>query len=484
MIPNPNSKIMDGKDTPRQATAVAVFERASGADTLSAKSDRALTNKIDLRLLPVLGLLFFICFLDRTNIANARIAGLEKSLHMPSTGFNTCLWIFYIPFVLGGVPCNMVMSLHWMKPNFWLGGLMFLLGILVMCQGLARSYEGFLVIRFFMGIVETALPIGANFLIASYYRKRELAFRLSCFFAFGQIGAAFSGLMAYAIMDMDGTGSYEGWRWIFILEGLVTIAVSAMVLLLVPGFPTRATWLKPDDRSALVARLEKDRELESDQHEPTRRDWKAAFSDPKIWVLTMLFFSADFSAGSLSAFNPTILHQLGWQARKAQAMTVPIWIVGTAVGMVACLAAGKLGNRTVFILPAIIISVVGWVLHYCQVNPPSVRYFAQFAIAIGTETQMPLYAGLLLTNLRGKASLSMGAAIQFGLGNCANFVVSNVFIDKQKPTYPVGFAMGLGITVVAFPIMLGVVVWFLRHNKRVRGEGGVLYSKEAYKYVL
>jgi len=93
-----------------------------------AKTERMLTSKIDLKLIPILGLLYLICFLDRTNIANARLAGLERGLNMPSTGFNTALWVFYIPFVLAEVPLNMAMTLPWMKPNYFLGVQTFLLG--------------------------------------------------------------------------------------------------------------------------------------------------------------------------------------------------------------------------------------------------------------------------------------------------------------------------------------------------------------------
>jgi hypothetical protein len=78
--------------------------------------------------LPILGLPYLICFLDRTNIANARIQGLEDGLKMPSTGYNTALWNFYIPFVLAEAPSNMMMSLPWTTPNLWLGGQTFILG--------------------------------------------------------------------------------------------------------------------------------------------------------------------------------------------------------------------------------------------------------------------------------------------------------------------------------------------------------------------
>ena len=95
-------------------------------------------------------------------VANARIEGLEKSLHMPSNGFNTAIWIFYIPFVLIEIPSNMIMTMPRVRPNIFLGCNMFILGIIAMCQGLTASYKGLLAIRFLMGIFEAALPAGEH----------------------------------------------------------------------------------------------------------------------------------------------------------------------------------------------------------------------------------------------------------------------------------------------------------------------------------
>ena len=162
--------------------------------SITPHEDRVLTTKIDFKVIPILGLLYLICFLDRTNIANAKLAGLEKGLSMPSNGYNTALWIFYIPFVLAEVPSNTIMSLPYVKPNLWLGGQCFILGVLAMCQGLTHSYGGLLGIRFLMGVVETGLPAGAGLLIASYYRKKELSLRFALFFAFGELGSCFSGV--------------------------------------------------------------------------------------------------------------------------------------------------------------------------------------------------------------------------------------------------------------------------------------------------
>lgn len=94
-----------------------------------AKFDKKLLLKRDLILVPLMGVMYMIMFLDRTNIANARIAGLQEGLNMPANGYNVALSIFYIPFVLAEVPSNLILSLSWIKPRWYLGAMMFILGL-------------------------------------------------------------------------------------------------------------------------------------------------------------------------------------------------------------------------------------------------------------------------------------------------------------------------------------------------------------------
>lgn len=110
------------------------------SDQLSGVSARKLLLKCDLRLVPILGTLYLVSFFDRSNIANARLFGLEKSLNMPSNGFNTCLWIFYLPFVIIEIPSNLIMSMNKIKPNYWLAGMMFILGECSTAQSCHLNY--------------------------------------------------------------------------------------------------------------------------------------------------------------------------------------------------------------------------------------------------------------------------------------------------------------------------------------------------------
>lgn len=259
------------------------------------------------------------------------------------------------------------------------------------------------------------------------------------------------------------------------------------MFLFTPNFPGKDNKLNEHDRARLLARLEADKGVENKTLANVH--WTKVISEYKIWICTLLFFCADMSAGSLSSFNPTILSQLGWTAKRAQVMTMPVWIAGICAALSTTLIAGRLNKRYIFILPAIIVSMIGWILHVTY-QKPGVRYFAQFLISMGTFTQMPLYIGLLTANLRGRAYQSFGTAILLGLGNCANFVSSNVFITTQAPHYPVGFGTGLGITTFAFPVMLLTIFLFIRHNKKIDEkraalkEGEELDDQLDYKYVF
>ncbi|KAI8958586.1 MFS general substrate transporter [Daldinia sp. FL1419] len=436
--------------------------------------DRAIRWKRDVVIIPIMGILYMLLFLDRTNIANARSLGigqpngLEMSLSMPSDGYNTALWIFYIPFVLAEVPANLILNLNRIRPGLFLGGQAFLLGVLGICQGLTESYAGFLVVRFLLGVFESALPAGATYMISMYYTRREAAVRFAWFFNFAVAGPLFSGLLAYALQNLDGVGGYEGWRWIFIVEGLMTCFVSVFVIGLCPNFPQFAqSWfLSVGERDCLIKTLEASR---GDEAEGSVADsvsiWKILV-DWRIHLLTLCFFCVDITASSMASFSPTILTELGWMATTAQLMTMPIWATGIVFSFAVSWLASHVNIRAPFLLISTCLQVIGWAIMVAYVPKAGVRYLALFFMAAGTFPQMPLLMGWLSANLRGRRYLAVGMAWMVGFGNCANFVSSNVFITIERPRYPTGYTTGLVFTVVGFVLTCVASALLILGNRR------------------
>lgn len=321
-------------------------------------------------------------------------------------------------------------------------------------------------------------------MIGQYYKRSEFYIRFSYFICFALLGSAFSGVsrlcragastsstdnvqfLAYAIEHMDGVQGYEAWRWVFILEGLFTFAFGLGAWFIIPAFPQDATFLAPAEKQLLLTRLRHDRGTEKTTLKDV--DWMRVLFDWKIWSFTLLYFCADMGAASISSFTPTILKELGWTASRAQVMSIPIWMVGIAVTLSASYAAGKLSLRWPFVLAGAGCALVGWCLQYAQVQPAAVRYFALYLIAFGSFMQFPILIGWLNSNLRGRPQQAIASAVQLGIGNCANFVASNVFVTLESPKYPTGFATGVGIAALSILALLVVTLALARHNcKRV-----------------
>ncbi|KAK8020859.1 hypothetical protein PG990_005997 [Apiospora arundinis] len=450
---------------------------SSGQSTVleaDAALDRRLLWKRDLVLVPITGVLYTLLFLDRTNIANARAlgigspTGLEASLNMPSNGYNIALVVFYIPFILAEIPANLLLNQNRIRPGLFLGGQMALLGVLGMCQGLAKSYGGLLAVRFLMGTFEASLPAGATYMISMYYTKKEASLRFAWFFNFALAGPLFSGLLAYAIQNLEGTGGYQGWRWVFIIEGLMTVAISIPVIIFCPNFPHQAQrwFLKPAERDRVLVQLEASRGVETRGSASDQVSiWKVLI-DWRIHIFTLCFFCCDITASSVSAFSPTILTELGWTNTVAQLMTMPVWASGIASTFIVTWLSSHLNLRTPFVLGAIVFQLVGWIIMRVYVPKPSVRYLALFLMSVGTFPQMPILMGWLSANLRGRKHLAVGMAWMIGFGNCANFVSSNVFIHAQAPRYTTGFTTGLVFTVIGFVLVSSVYALLAMKNKK------------------
>ena len=199
----------------------ALYDEDLHIPQLDTKSERRLVTKIDLRVIPTLTILYLLAFLDRVNISNAVTFGLQKDLKLTGTEFNTALTIFFVPYVVFEIPANLLLKR--LRPHIWLSSCMFLFGLVSICQGLVKNYSGLLATRFFLGLAETGMFPGCFYLIGMWYRREQAQKRFSFFFSSATLAGAFGGLLASAIGKMDGLRGYHGWRWIFILEGVLSV---------------------------------------------------------------------------------------------------------------------------------------------------------------------------------------------------------------------------------------------------------------------
>jgi MFS family permease len=157
------------------------------------------------------------------NIGNARIAGLQKDLNMTDFQYSLALTITFIPYIIVEIPAALMVKR--IGANTLLPVMATLWGIITTLQGLVTSYSGLLVARFFLGLVEGGLIPGVVLVMSRFYKRDQIQLRFALFFTAASLTGAFSGLLASAILGMDGRAGHKGWQWIFILVRNIFISL-------------------------------------------------------------------------------------------------------------------------------------------------------------------------------------------------------------------------------------------------------------------
>ena len=205
-----------------EKSAGEIDEHASGSNTshateIDVQAEQALVRKLDKFIVPVVMMAYLLCFLDRTNIGNARLFGLEDDLGLKGDQYQVAVAILFVPYVLIEVPSNLILKKF--RPSRWLSFITTGWGIVSTLMGIVQSYPGLLVTRALLGLLEGGLLPGLTVYLTLFYTKKEIALRIGYLFVSSALAGACGGMLAYGIGYMDGVNGLSGWRWIFIIEG-------------------------------------------------------------------------------------------------------------------------------------------------------------------------------------------------------------------------------------------------------------------------
>ena len=254
-------------------------------------AEKRLVRKLDLMIIPPIMLLYLLSFLDRVNIGNARLYGLEKDLGMAGNQYQTAVSLLFVTYILSELPSNLVIKKF--KPSRWIALITTLWGIIATCTGAVQSYAGLIVCRLLLGLVEGGLFPGCVLYLTLFYTKRELALRVGYLFVSAALAGAFGGLLGYAIGHLDGHGGLRGWRWIMIIEGLPTIVLGVSVWWWLADDPETAYYLTPAEKELGIVRKERQVGYSKSADELHKEDVTKALKDWKIYVVCVGQFCMD-----------------------------------------------------------------------------------------------------------------------------------------------------------------------------------------------
>ncbi|KAJ6579514.1 MFS general substrate transporter [Mycena vulgaris] len=464
----PSSVISDEKSA-ASASIGAEVPTMAGAQV----DESRLLLKLDWRLLPIVTLLYLWSFLDRTNIGNAKIAGLTKDIHLVGLQYNICAAVFFVSYCVFEVPSNM--ALKKVRPNLWLAFIMFIWGMIMFSMAFVKNYQQLAVARFFLGVAEAGLLPGATFYLSQWYPRKFYAQRMGLFISASTMAGAFGGILAFAIQKMEGLRGLHGWSWIFLLEGLATVVIAVAGFLFMPDYPEKATFLTPVERDYLLDLLAKDSAGLSKDFE-MKFFWQA-LGDYNSYLHSLLFLTTVIPAYCFALFIPTIIQGLGYSSAKAQLMSTPPYVFASLVIIFITRLSDKTKMRGPYILGVAIVGIVGYAIWYTT-KSATAGYVAAFLACAGTFGNIALVLSWAGSNTGGDLKRSVVLAMVIGLGNLGGVCSSFVFRTQDAPRFLPGHATAIGCICVTFVTAL-FMTWNYRRLNAIKDAHVSESSKDA-----
>lgn len=263
-----------------------------------------IVKKFDRRVVPLLSVLYLLSYLDRSNIGNAKTAGLQTDLNLSSAQYTWLLTIFYIAYIVFE-PSTFGWKIF--KPRYWVFCVVMGWGILACAQAAVTSWSALMIIRFLLGAVESAYGPGVPLFLSFFYLKHEVGRRIGYFFCTAALASAFAGALAYGITQAK--TSIANWKLLFLVEGAPTLIMAFVALIYLPNSPGDAKFLNARQQKIALARGVRN-EVGTPQRGLNLQEIRNGLLDAKVWMHAMMFFSCNVSFSSLPVFLPTILSKI------------------------------------------------------------------------------------------------------------------------------------------------------------------------------
>lgn len=424
--------------------------------------------KIDMCVVPPFCLLYFLAFLDRVNISNAKLYGMETSLDLTSNQFSAALTVFFVPYIVFEVLSNYVLKL--VKPHLWLSCMILLFGVVTICMAYSRNYGGLIVCRLFLGIFEAGSFPSIFYIMANFYSSAESQRRFSFFFSCTCLAGGCAGALAYRIHDLNGKHGLASWQWIYIIEGAFTAGLALLLYFIVPDFPEECRFLKTHEKSFLKKKLEIYAGNSGYEIKQTWKDVGKVFKDPVIYICAICYFCFIVPAYSYAFFAPTVIGQMGYTAMEAQRHSIYPWLASMGFSILIAFISDYFYIRLPFAILATLVSVTGFGMLIGATEQPLVRYGGCFMLAAGLYTAMPILICWVSLNFSGHTRKSVGTAFIIGFGNIGGIVSSFLFPNNESPKYTKGLSIGLAFTVFALIMLLVYCSFLIYRNKKKQSQ--------------
>ncbi|KAI9766193.1 MAG: hypothetical protein M1835_007233 [Candelina submexicana] len=430
-------------------------------------AERRLLRKIDIHIVPVAMLLYLLSFLDRINIGNARLYGMEADLGLKGNQYQIAVSILFVTYVLSEVPSNLVLKKF--HPSRYISAIATLWGIIATLTGVTNNFGQLVACRILLGLVEGGLFPGMAVYLTFFYTRTELALRIGYLFVSAAVAGACGGLLAYGIGQMDGTAGQRAWRWIMILEGLPTFVLGIASWWLLADDPDHAWYLNAQDKALMHVRQNRQTGQTKSAQEFHKDDALEAVKDWKVWAFCFAQFGTDTMLYGYSTFLPTIIKSINkrWTDTQIQAFTVPCYALGAITYLFVARLSDRQQMRGLYSVIFGAVSVVGYGILISN-SAAGVHYFGCFLVAMGLYVITGLPLAWLPNNCPRYGKRTTATGLQLTIGNTSGIMAPFLYPTREGPRYTRGHAVTLAMVGYSALVFGFMWYWFAGLNAKRR----------------
>jgi MFS family permease len=225
-----------------------------------------------------------------------------------------------------------------------MAGCMALWAVVSTLTAVSKDFTGLLLTRFFLGVTEAPYYPGALYILGIFYTRKEIATRISILYTGNILATAFAGLIAAGIFKMDGLAGLAGWRWLFIIQGIVTFIIAVGSAFILPDDPLQTRWLTQEERELANGRILADT-VGAKGHTSSWAGLKEAAKDPKIWLFSFMQHM-HLAANGFKNFFPTAVKTLGFETTITLVLTCPPYLIAGIISIAWSWSSGHHNERT------------------------------------------------------------------------------------------------------------------------------------------
>ncbi|KAJ7176139.1 major facilitator superfamily domain-containing protein [Mycena crocata] len=444
----------------------------------SRKAERKLLFKLDILILPLAVLLYLSAYLDRGNLGNARLQGLQETVLRDSdTNYSLALSCFFITYIVLSVPGTLLAKAILPSTSISIGA--FIWSVAATCQAAAFSPGALYVCRLFVGIGEALFGQAMALYFTYWYLPNELSKRIGLFISAGSLAGAFGGLISYGVAHVKNPPSgLVQWRILFLIEGLPSFVLAVVVFFCLPSRPQTSKYLTEEQRTLALTRL--NRKNLGEGH--TGIDWRAvrrALTDWKTYVVAVLYSCMNLGLGSVGGFLPTIIKGLGYSNADAQLYTVPPYVVALVFMLLMSSYSDRYQTRGIPVAIVFCIAITGWslLLGVSPIKPTeaalNARYFGCICVVTAGYSNIPLIMSWQSGNTGSQSQRAVSLGMLNTIGQCLSVLAAFLFPSTEGPKYIKGCATNIAFSCLGLILTLGMTAYYrIENRRRDKDEGG------------